>query len=275
MQTTGRSNLKKVSGTKEGGLKMRKAIFFAAMIFFLGIALSARAAPLLPPPPGVRVTVPLPPPIAFPAPPEVVILPETEVYAVPSVPEEIFFYNGWWWRPWNGRWYRSLHYDSGWGGYGGVPFWYGRIPHDWREDYRNHLWGGHPWNYHYIPHSDLQRNWRTWHNTHYWDKPEHREFTHYHDGRPYGAGQGNLHKDTTGTKAYSAGRTTAGRTTMGQHATGQVSKGQHTAGQTTTRQHTTRHITTNQHIVGHTTAGQHSTGQTGRGQHTTRTERKK
>ena len=83
---------------------MRKVILFTTMILFLSITISAMAqvtitVPPPPPPPGVRVTVPLPPPIVFPAPPEVVVLPETEVYAVPSVPEEIFFYNGYWWSP--------------------------------------------------------------------------------------------------------------------------------------------------------------------------------
>lgn len=231
---------------------MRKIVLFATIILSLSIPISALTVPLPPPPPapGVRVTVPLPPPIVFPAPPEVVVLPETEVYVAPSVPEEIFFNNGWWWRPWNGRWYRSLHYDSGWGFYRGVPSWYGRVPHGWRENYRNHLWGGHPWNHHPIAHSDLQRNWRTWHDTHYWDKPEHREFTHTHDGRPYtahehdaahldkghdrsqlnkGTRQGNLNKATrtgqgkpgtgghgaTGTKIHSSGHTTKGQHTSG------------------------------------------------------------
>ena len=250
---------------------MRKAMLFTTMILFLSIPISALAVPPPPPPPGVRVTVPLPPPIVFPAPPEVVILPETEVYVAPRVPEEIFFYNGWWWRPWNGRWYRSLHYDSGWGVYGGVPLWYGGIPHNWRENYRNHIWGGHPWNYHYIPHSDLQRNWRTWHNTHYWDKPEHREFTHHHDGRPYavrardkgnldkgyreghldkghdrnqpnkGTTQGNLNKSSTGAGQRNLNKTA----TTGQ---GKVGTGGH--GATDSKVHSSGHKTQGQHAKG-------------------------
>jgi hypothetical protein len=167
---------------------MRKTVLFGLMILFLSIAIPAMAQVTItvPPPPRARVVVPLPPPIVFAAPPEVVVLPETEVYVVPDVREEIFFNNGYWWRPWNGRWYRSQYYDRGWGVYGGVPVWYNGIPRGWRDDYRNHLWGGHPWNHSYIYHGDLQRNWRTWHNTRHWDKPEHRQFTHHHDGRVYG-----------------------------------------------------------------------------------------
>ena len=210
---------------------MRKTILFGLMILFLSIAIPAMAVPPPPAPPGVRVTVPLPPPIVLPAPPEVVVLPETEVYVAPNVQEEIFFHNGYWWRPWKGRWYRSQYYDRGWGVYGGVPVWYNGIPRSWRNDYRNHLWGGHPWNYHDIHHSDLQKNWRTWHNTHYWDRPEHREFTHHHDGRMYGGGQKTFKKGAAGTKS--------GQATTGQHTKGQTTTGQHAKGQTNTGHHST------------------------------------
>src|SRR5660397_204435 len=65
----------------------------------------------------VGINISLPPLIVFAAPPEVVVIPETNVYAVPDLDVDIFFYNGWWWRPWEGRWYRSRNYSSGWGYY--------------------------------------------------------------------------------------------------------------------------------------------------------------
>jgi len=71
-----------------------------------------------------------------------VVLPETDVYVVPDVAQDIFFYNGFWWRPWEGRWYRSQYYNSGWGYYQGVPSFYGGIPSGWRNEYRNHSWKG-------------------------------------------------------------------------------------------------------------------------------------
>ncbi len=46
----------------------------------------------------VQIPIPMPPPIPFVAPPNVVILPGTDVYAVPDVKEELFFRNGSWWR---------------------------------------------------------------------------------------------------------------------------------------------------------------------------------
>jgi len=48
----------------------------------------------------IHVSIPLPPPVVFSAPPAAVVIPGTYVYALPDVPEDIFFYGGWWWRPW-------------------------------------------------------------------------------------------------------------------------------------------------------------------------------
>jgi len=120
----------------------------------------------------VHVSIPLPPPIPFPAPPEVVVIPETYVYAVPDVREEIFFYNGWWWRPWRGHWYRSRRYNSGWVYYQSVPSFYRGIPPGWRNYYRDHRWKGHPWDYHRIPHGQVERNWSSWEKSRHWEKQQ-------------------------------------------------------------------------------------------------------
>ena len=68
----------------------------------------------------VHVGIGLPLPIVFGGPPRLVVLPETYVYVVPDIEVDLFFHNGWWWRPWQGHWYRSRHYNSGWGYYQGV-----------------------------------------------------------------------------------------------------------------------------------------------------------
>lgn len=120
----------------------------------------------------VGVSISLPPPIVFASPPEVVVIPETYVYVVPDVNMDIFFYNGWWWRPWEGRWYRSRYYNSGWVYYQRVPSFYTRIPSRWRDDYRDHRWGGRPWNYQRIPHQQLQRNWSSWEKSKHWEKQQ-------------------------------------------------------------------------------------------------------
>lgn len=118
----------------------------------------------------VGVSISLPSPIVFAAPPELIVLPETYVYVVPDVDVDIFFYGGWWWRPWEGRWYRSRSYSSGWIHYDNVPSFYAEIPSGWRNDYRERRWQGLQWNYQQIPHQQVQRNWRDWEKSRHWEK---------------------------------------------------------------------------------------------------------
>lgn len=121
-----------------------------------------------------RVDIPLPPPIPFLGPPVMVVLPDTDVYVVPDWDQDIYFYGGWWWRPWGGRWYRSLYYDSGWEFYHGVPRWYGGVHPRWRDNYRNHTWGGQRWDYRSVPHGDVRANWKSWQRSGYWRNQQNR-----------------------------------------------------------------------------------------------------
>jgi len=125
----------------------------------------------------VGISVPLPPPVVFSGPPEMVVLPDTDVYVAPDYDQDIYFYGGWWWRPWGGRWYRSLHYDSGWEFYHGVPGWYGGVHPRWRDDYRNHRWGGQRWDYRPVPYSDVRTNWKSWQSSGYWRNQQNRSTT--------------------------------------------------------------------------------------------------
>jgi hypothetical protein len=159
---------------------MKKLLMTSAVLFLAGITGSNAVAQ-----PSLRINIPLPPLIHFPAPPSVVVLPESRVYVVPDLREEFFFYAGWWWRPWGGRWYRSQHYDRGWAHYGGVPSFYRGVPPGWREDYRNHRWGAGAWNHRPIHHDELQRNWRGWHDNRHWEQPRYRQHEFRRDGRPF------------------------------------------------------------------------------------------
>ena len=138
---------------------------------------------------SVGVNVPLPPPIVFPAPPEVVVIPETNVYVVPDVEADIFFSRGWWWRPWQGRWYRSRHYDRGWGFYRSAPPpFYRNVPPGWRNDYRDHRWKGREWNHERIPHGEMERNWRGWERDRHWQQHNPGAFSAWDRG-PSGPGE--------------------------------------------------------------------------------------
>src|SRR4030042_6379685 len=108
-----------------------KKLIFGTFLLALAIVVSIPAMAGAMGRGGVNVSIGLPPPIEFSAPPEMIVLPETYVYVVPDLDVDIFFYNGWWWRPWQGRWYHSRHYTSGWAYYQSVPSFFAGIPSGW------------------------------------------------------------------------------------------------------------------------------------------------
>jgi hypothetical protein len=119
---------------------------------------------------GLNINIPLPPFITFSGPPSLVVIPETDVYADPDLGVNMYFYGGWWWRPWQGRWYRSHDYNSGWEYYRNTPSFYNRVPSGWRSSYRDRRYKGNEWNSRRIPHDQVQQNWRTWQKNRYWEK---------------------------------------------------------------------------------------------------------
>ena len=121
---------------------------------------------------NIQVGIALPPPIVFAAPPEVIVLPGSYVYVAPDLAEEMYFVDGWWWRPWQGRWYRSQYYDRDWGPYSSVPSFYGNVHQGWRDDYRDHRWSGQAWDYQRMPHARVEQNWNTWKSTNYWESQQ-------------------------------------------------------------------------------------------------------
>ncbi|HYA90502.1 MAG TPA: hypothetical protein VEK32_03280 [Thermodesulfobacteriota bacterium] len=118
---------------------------------------------------NIGIPFPPPPPIPFAAPPQVIVMPETSgVYVAPDIDADLYFWNGFWWRLWEGRWYRSAYYDRDWAYYNNVPSFYFDIDPHWRDYYRNHNWYGHQWNYQRIPYERLQKNWKTWQTSKSW-----------------------------------------------------------------------------------------------------------
>jgi len=110
------------------------------------------------------------PPIPFVVPPEVVVIPGTNVYVAPDIDVDLFFWDGWWWRLWEGRWYRSHYYNRDWGYYNNVPSFYFDVDPGWRGYYRDHNWYGARWDYERIPNQRLQRNWKSWQNDRHWER---------------------------------------------------------------------------------------------------------
>ena len=142
--------------------KLFVGILLLALVIGVSIPAMARAE--------VNVSIVLPPPIVFAAPPSLIVLPDTYVYVIPDSDADMFFYNGWWWRLWEGRCYRSHYYDQGWSYCRNVPSFYFDVDPGWRGYYRDHNWYGHRWNYERIPNQRLQQNWKGWQSNRHWEK---------------------------------------------------------------------------------------------------------
>jgi hypothetical protein len=147
--------------------KMRKScllVIAALLLVLAGSAIQSEA--------GVDVSIGIGlPPLVFAAPPAVVVLPDTYgVYVVPDIDAELYFYGGWWWRFWEGRWYRSRYYDRGYLEYYRIPTFYYDVDPGWRGYYYDRHWHGHRWDYEPIPHSRLHANWRNWNTNRYWER---------------------------------------------------------------------------------------------------------
>jgi hypothetical protein len=78
-----------------------------------------------------------PPPIVVAEPPEVVLVPRSQVYFVPHQDIDVFFYGGFYWSPRGDRWYRAKAYNGPWGVVERrrVPSYVTRVPRDYRVRY--------------------------------------------------------------------------------------------------------------------------------------------
>jgi hypothetical protein len=142
-----------------------KKLFFGIIFLVLATMVFAPAVAQI----NISIGIPLPPPIAFTAPPEVVVLPETPgVYVAPDINADLYFWSGFWWLLWEGRWYRSHYYDRDWVYYDDIPSFYLYVDRHWRDYYRNHSWYGYRWNYQRIPYEQLHQNWQSWQKNRTW-----------------------------------------------------------------------------------------------------------
>ena len=110
---------------------------------------------------GIQVNLP---PLVISAPPEVAVIPGTYVYFVPGVEADLFFYAGYWYRPYGRVWYRATGYSGPWvqiaPAYVPQPLYH--LPPNYRA-----MSG---YSYRHIPYHDLNRNWRAWERGKYWEK---------------------------------------------------------------------------------------------------------
>lgn len=154
-------------------VKRKKAWLLAGTVLLVLAFLPGRGSA------GVNVNIGIfapPPPYVFNAPPSVVVIPGTYAYFVPGIDVDIFFYHGFWYRPYEGRWYRSRFYRGPWGYL--VPSRVPRVLMNLPPDYRRE-----PPRYRPVPYGQLRRNWNRWERDRYWDRHEERPERHErHEG---------------------------------------------------------------------------------------------
>lgn len=145
--------------------KMRKSCLLVIGALFLLLTVSAAQSEASV---NVNVGVNLPA-IRFAAPPNVVVIPGTYVYIVPDSDVDVFFYQGYWWRPYEGHWYRSRDYKGRWRYVEprSIPRGLRALP----QDYRLRL---SPDGYERIPHGQVKKNWKKWEKEKYWDRRDDR-----------------------------------------------------------------------------------------------------
>ena len=149
-------------------MKRRKTISLVAgtlLLFFTVFPARGNA--------GVHVSVGINLPVyRFAAPPPLVVIPGAYAYFIPDIGVDIFFYHDYWYRPYEGRWYRARNYNGPWGyaAPGRVPGFFLNLPPNYRRVPPGHA---------HIPYGQFKKNWRRWERERYWDRHDdyggHRE----------------------------------------------------------------------------------------------------
>ena len=112
----------------------------------------------------VNIDIAIPPPLQFAEPPDVYVVPSgtSYVYMAPNY-DGVYFYGGNWYRLYNGRWFRSSHYNERWDYIETsiVPQVIVVLP----PEYIHYV----PSGYHRIHYDDLSSNWQSWDQGRHWD----------------------------------------------------------------------------------------------------------
>jgi len=109
---------------------------------------------------GVGISIPA---FTFKEPPHLAVIPGTYAYFVPDADTDIIFYHGYWYRPFNGRWYRATFYNGPWAFM--APSKVPRVLFELPPGYRRIYAGHRP-----IAYAEFTRHWRTWERDRYWDR---------------------------------------------------------------------------------------------------------
>ena len=131
---------------------------------------------------SVNINIPLPG-LVISAPPAMMVIPGTYAYFSPDVDADIFFYHGYWYRPYGGQWFISAEYNGPWGSIAikSVPSVLINLPPHYRQV---------PPYYKRMSCGMVMKNWRAWEEERHWDKYEGErnieDYRGYEDRNSYG-----------------------------------------------------------------------------------------
>jgi len=122
---------------------------------------------------NVNINVPLPG-LVISSPPSMAVIPGTYVYYPPEVSANIFFYQGYWYRPHHEGWFIANGYNGPWRpvAAGHVPHAVMSIQHGYRDMHSRHE---------RIAYNDMKKNWRGWERERHWDRSEREHGERHHD----------------------------------------------------------------------------------------------
>ena len=126
---------------------------------------------------GVNITIALPLPGVYLAQPQsLVMIPGTYVYFMPDMEMDIFFYSGYWYRPYRGHWYMAAHYPGPWThiASGRVPVVLMNLPVHYRARLAYHK---------RVPLRTVVHNWRRMEKRHYRDDHAKKRYLQREYGR--------------------------------------------------------------------------------------------
>ena len=93
--------------------------------------------------------------------PELIVIPGTDTYYMDGYRSDVFFCDGFWYRPWHGGWYRSDSYSGRWVTVRAemVPHDVYAPPHNWRQSIVSAP---------RMRYGEVRDNWQGWKSNNYW-----------------------------------------------------------------------------------------------------------
>ena len=159
---------------------MRK--YLLSLVIPLAIAVTLCLSPKASGEVNINIGINAPPPaVVIVEPPSLVVISGTYIYFIPDRDDDIFFYHGYWYRPYRGRWHRAGDYNGPW-----VFISISRVPRvliNIHPGFRGEAHG-----HERMPWGHVKKSWKRWEQDRHWEGPDKRKHNE-HNGRGKGKGK--------------------------------------------------------------------------------------